>query len=150
MQSPGEASMDSKINGFTPDQALEVFHPAALNEAIVGPWVFLQLHPGIGWACPDCGEVIKSDRAAASFRSGGRVCCPSCKKFFTNRTNTILHGSQLEFSELYLIAVLSAFAKRTGADPAAARREIARISGLHPDSIRNWEKIFTALETPLV
>lgn len=139
-----------QIHGFTPVQALEVFDSSAMNHGIIDPWVFSKLHPELFTSCPACSEPITSPRALETFRSGGRVCCPGCKKFFTNRTNTILHGSQLDFSEIYLVAVLSAFAQRIGADPAAARKEIARIAGLHPDSIRNWEKIFTALETPLV
>jgi transposase-like protein len=141
---------NSKINGFTPAEALETFSGFALSQSVVSPWVFSKLHPNNVFTCPACGDPIKSERSAATFRSGGRVACLSCKKFFTNRTNTILHASQLEFEQVYLIAVLLAFADRVGADRIAARREIARIVGLHPDSIKNWQENFTALETPLV
>lgn len=133
---------DSMINGFTPGAALAVFSPDMLDHHLINAWVYDKLHPGDVICCPACGDQIKSDRACSTFEFGGRVCCPSCKKFFTNRTDTILHGSQLSFGQVYLIAVLSAL--------KVERREIARIVGLHPDSIRNWEKIFTALETPLV
>jgi hypothetical protein len=138
------------INGFTLSEALQTFSGFALSHAIVGAWVFDKLHPYNKYVCPACGEQIKTDRALLTFREGGRVCCSTCKKFFTNRTNTILHGSQLEFEQVYLIAVLTAFAQLTSADRVATRKEIGRIVGLHPDSIKNWEKIFAALETPLV
>jgi transposase-like protein len=140
----------SGINGFTPAEALDIFDISDLDSVKVRGWVYAKLHPTGFPSCPACDEYIQSDRALATYRDGGRVCCHACKKFFTNRTDTILHGSQLTFEQVYLIAVLSAFADRTSADRSAAHREIARIVGLHPDSIKNWEKIFAALETPLV
>lgn len=141
---------NTKINGFTLAKALDIFDVRDLDATKVRGWVYAQLHPTGFPSCPACDEYIKSDRSLATYIDGGRVCCSACKKFFTNRTNTILHGSQLTFEQVYLIAVLSAFAFRTSADPATARSEIARIIGLHPDSIKNWQKIFAALETPLV
>lgn len=140
---------NSRINGFTPTEAVDSFNTICMNLSAVRSWVYSKLHPG-SIQCPACGSPIQTERGKFTFRSGGRVCCHSCKKFFTNRTNTILHGSQLEFEQVYLIAVLSKFADRISADRIAARREISRIVGLHPDSIRNWEKIFAALEAPLV
>jgi transposase-like protein len=130
------------INGFTPAQALNNFGSFALDLDVVRCWVGSMLHPDPQPACPGCSTPIVSHRVVTTFNVGGRVCCPNCKKFFTNRTNTILHGSQLEFEQVYLIAVLLAL--------KVERREIARIVGQHPDSIKNWEKIFAALETPLV
>ena len=138
-----------RINGFTLDEALDAFDCIGTSSQPIRAWVYDKLHPGDVSACPSCGEQIISIKARKTFRDGGRVCCLSCKKFFTNRTNTILHGSQLEFEQVYLIAVLTAFAFRTSADASAARREISKIVGLHPDSIKHWQKIFSALETPI-
>lgn len=138
------------ITGFTPAEVLDGFSIASINHPIVSAWVHAKLHPEETPACPGCGHLIPPGRALKSFTTGGRVCCLSCKKFFSNRTNTILHGSTLEFETLYLIAFLSALSTRIGADPRLARREIARITGLCTDSIRKWEAVFSALESPLV
>ena len=139
-----------RINGFTTSEALAAFAVLGANASDIRAWVYEKLHPGGIATCPSCGEQIISIKSRQTFLTSGRVCCFSCKKFFTNRTNTILHGSQLEFEQVYLIAVLFAFVDRTSANRSAAIREIARIAGLHPDSIRNWEKIFIALETSIV
>jgi len=141
---------NSTINGFTPDQALDVFSRYDLDRVRVRGWVYAQLHPTGFPSCPACDEEIKSDRALATYIEGGRVCCTACKKFFTNRTDTILHGSQLDFEQVFMIAVFTAFAKRTGADSVATRRELSAILGLHQDTIKNWQDNLAALETPLV
>jgi transposase-like protein len=153
MQHTGEVDMSeetSKIHGFTIGQALDVFSKIACDETGAAAWVLDQLHPdGLG-CCPGCYDQNLTARQLKTFREGGRVKCPACNKFYTNRTNTILHSTHLTFNQVYFIAALLAFADRTGADRMAARREIARIIGIHPDSIKSWEKIFSALESPLV
>jgi transposase-like protein len=140
----------SKINGFTPDQALDVLPNIALDQSAVTGWITDCLHPGPVPICPGCGEPVGTERPIATFRKGGRVKCAACNKFFTNRTNSILHKSVLTDVQVYLIAALLAFAQRTGTDRFEARRVIADIVAVHKTSIRNWEMIFSALESPLV
>lgn len=138
------------INGFTASDALAHFGAGALNSLVISRWITEKLHPDNAGQCPVCHKPIISPRAMITFITGGRVKCTACKKFYNNRTNTILHASPLSFEQIYLIAVLSAFATHTKSDRSTTRREIAQIVGLHPDSIGHWIKIFSALETPLV
>jgi len=138
-----------KVDEFIPDQALDVLSGIALNKETVRAWVYSQLHPEISPACPVCSEPIKSQRALENFRSGGRVSCRVCKKFFTNRAGTILSGSHLEFEQFYLMTTLLAFAVRTKADLAVSRREIARLVGICPNSVHAWQKVFEELQLPI-
>ena len=63
-----------------------------------------QIHP-TGGCCPHCG-ISLDGRQAASFASGGRICCNSCKRWFTWRTRTLFHRASLDDRQLYLLLLL--------------------------------------------
>ena len=150
MQLPGDTvimqdpSAKNSIPCFTGAEALAAFGPGMINSDVVGEWVLHRIHPN-GDFCVYCGSVIHNARAVASFRSGGRVRCRSCGRWFTRNTNTVFHGSALDPIRIYLLAVLSEFSRQSGCRPVAARACIARILQIHTDTVINWQDKLEAI-----
>lgn len=132
MEVSGNIEVLRVCRGFTVSEAVAVFDAGFLNSSRCREWVLKQLHPG-GVGCPDCGAAITEGLSPFDRRK-----CKKCGKWFTALTGTFLHGAQLEPEQVFLLAVLSGL----GVD----KKEIARILGIHPDSVRLWQAKFRAVE----
>ena len=140
----------TQLTGFTPAQALAVFKPSILASDLVRIWVHGMLHPEPLPVCPECGHVIESYQSQITFSAGRRVCCYSCRRFFSSRTKTILHGSPITDEQIFLVAALTEFSRLTSSDGKLSRRHIAEITGLTTDSVKKWQDSLSLLETSLV
>lgn len=122
---------------FTPARALDLFSPYVLDTHKVRQ-IVLQMLLGEVMKCPACGQPVSRRQCETLSQENGRVCCKHCNRWFTNRTGTILDRSCLTFSSFYLLAVLTAL----GVDLQTR----AKIIGVHPDTVKNWDAKFEAVE----
>lgn len=86
----------------TPAQAVSAV-AGLLDTAAVGRWLFGHIHSGRS-ACPHCGCTVEG-KAAATFWSGGRVCCKKCQHYFTAGTGTPFSKSKLSDEQTFLLLV---------------------------------------------
>lgn len=140
----------TQVTGFTPAQALAVFKPSVLDSELIQAWVHGMLHPEPLPVCPECGHIIESHQSRTTFSAGRRVCCYSCRRFFSSRTKTILHGSPITDGQLFLVAALTEFSRLTSSDDKLSRRHIAEITGITTDSVKKWQDSLRLLEASLV
>ena len=122
---------------FTPASALDLFSPDVLDSLKVRQIVLQMLH-GEAMKCPACGQPVSERQHETLLQETGRVCCKHCHRWFNNRTGTILDRSCLTFSSFYLLAVLSAL--------RVEPQQIAQILDIHPDTAKNWQAKFRAME----
>lgn len=122
---------------FSPARALDLFSPFVLDSRKVRQIVLQMLH-GEVMRCPACGQSVSDRQRETLLQENGRVCCKNCKRWFTNRTGTILDRSCLSFSSAFFLAALSAL----GVDVQTR----ARIIDVHPDTVKNWDAKFEAAE----
>ena len=122
---------------FTPARALDCFSSYMLDSRKVRQIVLQKLH-GEVMRCPVCDAPVSERQHETLLQDTGRVCCKHCKRWFTNRTGTILDRSCLTFNSFYLLAVLSAL----GVDVQTR----AQIIDVHPDTVKNWDAKFEAAE----
>lgn len=118
--------------GFKISDAVGVFDAGFLDSLRCREWVLNRLHPE-GVCCPDCRTDITEGLSPFDRRR-----CKKCGKWFTALTGTFLHGAQLDTEQVFLLAVLSGL--------CVDKKEIARIIGIHPDSVRLWQTKFRAFE----
>lgn len=94
--------------------------------------LLLQVLHGSRTECPECHQEIQSDRQRQSFRTGGRVCCKNCGRWFDRRTGTILAATTLSARQIILLAVL------IGQGLTAS--EIAGRLDLNEGTVRDWRE----------
>lgn len=122
---------------FTPARALDCFSQDILDPRKVRQIVLQKFH-GEVMRCPACGQPVSERQHETLIQENGRVCCKHCKRWFTNRTGTILDRSCLTFNSFYLLAVLSAL--------KVEPQQIAQILDIHPDTAKNWQAKFRVME----
>jgi len=121
---------------FTPSDALSVFNANFLDYEFSRIWVLKRLHPD-GAHCPGCGAEI-AESQLQRFWSNGRLACRKCGKYFTALTGTFISGSQLDFRNIILLAVLLAL--------RVTDRDIVKITRMSAENIRLWRRRFIAIE----
>ena len=105
----------------------------ALDVGACRQLVLTVLH-GCEVSCPRCKGEITSEKGRKQFWQGGRVRCSSegCRFFFTAKTATNINGTQFDFRQIVIIAILSF----TG----ASLQEVATLAGVSVDSAREWQR----------
>ncbi len=97
--------IERRIKTFSPVEALEALSADFFDEQACRRWILKNLHPD-GAHCPGCGAEIESEIMIKNFWETRRCQCQECGKWFTSLTNTILHGTQMDMRQIYLLAVL--------------------------------------------
>lgn len=120
--------------GSIPARLLQGMVPALLDHAACLGWLLQEIHGGRA-ACPECGRDLDSDRQAAAFRAGKRVCCKQCGRWFDYRTGTILSATTLSPREVILLSMLLAV--------GIPVREVAERLELHEGTVRDWRDRLT-------
>lgn len=144
-ESPAEAeplpceAANPAIKHFPARRASSAWLTEFLDTPSVCRWTVIQLHPE-GPRCPACNVDLDHD-TAARFTSGKRCRCPHCSTWFTARTGTFLQGSQLSYSQVFLMAALIDLME-TGVNV----QRIAAAVGASADTVRIWIKRFKAFE----
>lgn len=136
---PATQENSAKMPHISTWWATEVFCADDIDSSRSAPAITIGLH-GTAPRCPDCGHIL-SGKAAQSFFQGERCVCPACGRWFTARTGTFLQGSQLSYSQVFLMAVLIDF-MQNGLTPA----RIAQAVGVSADTVRIWIKRFKVFD----
>lgn len=132
-------SLDGRVTCagvFTPADALSVFNAHFMDYEFSRIWILKRLHPD-GAHCPGCGADVPENKLQR-FWSNGRMACRQCGKYFTALTGTFISGSQLDFRNIILLAVLLAL--------RIPARQIAEMTNMSAENVRLWEIKFAALE----
>jgi transposase-like protein len=110
---------------------LERFVATALDDTACRDLLLSVLQPG-QTVCPECGSSLSTNRQEQTFRSGGRVCCKECGRWFDHRTGTILSGTTLSVREIiYLVLLLG---------QGLPIKTIANRMDLHEGTVRDWRE----------
>ena len=124
---------------FSPADAASAFFASSFDEAYCRLWILKKLHPG-DIRCPECNATIQDNTTWHNFWKGKRCVCKACERGFTATSGTFLHGTQLDFRQLFMLAVLANY-KAGGLDT----KSIATAVGISPDTVRIWERRFKAI-----
>lgn len=95
-----------------------------------------RLHPS-GGVCPSCRVAIDG-RQAETFRTGGRVHCNSCGRWYGYRTGTPLSGTTLDDRQLFLLVYLASL--------GCNAQSIATACQVSTDTVDRWLRQFGALQ----
>ena len=112
-----------------PEALLQTISADLFDDAACRSWLLHYLHAG-GSTCPECRQEITSERQLDSFRSGKRVCCKACGRWFDQRTGTVIACTTLGPRRILLLALLIAAGLTT--------REIGDRLQLHESTVRDW------------
>ena len=106
-----------------------------LDEAKCRDVILRRLHPRKG-ACPSCGAPL-DETTARNFWQGRRCVCKACNRWFTALSGTSLHGTQLSFSQIFLLGTFENYFTN-GITPA----DVAKAVGVSTDTVRVWQRRF--------
>lgn len=112
-----------------PAAAVRDLRPNLLRDDRCQEWLFQNIHRNEA-KCPECGEILQTERARASFFGRKRVRCQKCGKFFDYRTGTILAGTSLQAETIYLLSLLLGL--------GLPDRQISDLLGLDRGTVRDW------------
>lgn len=87
-------------------------------------------HPA-GACCPRC-QISASHQQTENWKTGGKITCHNCGKWYTWRTGTPFSGKKVDERQLVLIAAFSLY--------HLAVTQIASICRLHPRTVRQYQK----------
>lgn len=124
-----------KTKHFKPSEALNECNADFFSEDRCREWILKKLHPE-GAYCPFCRNKITDETTLKNFWTLKRCVCKNCNKWFSATYNTIIHGSHLTMAQAFALAVFLAL----GID----NKQIAKIIGIHPESVRIWRSKFNA------
>lgn len=116
------------------DELSRTFSAELFDEDACRQWVLGRLHPA-GAHCPGCDVLLQDKTTLANFRQGKRCYCKSCGRWFTAKTRTFLQGTQMEYRQIFLLAVLLDFME-TGITP----ERIGRCAGVSSNTVSFWHK----------
>lgn len=133
MKNNEHTERETAIKSFTPEAALETFNAGFLSESKCTAWVLNALHPQ-GPHCPECEIKIYDQTTIGNFWALCRCRCKNCGKFFNALTGTMLHGSQLDQKQVYLVAL--------GIALELPVKAIAKFTGITEASVYAWQKRF--------
>lgn len=115
---------------FSPEAVLKAFTVQCLREDACRDYILKTLHPD-GAHCPECGSTLESEATIRNFWEMRRCQCQVCNKWFTATTRTILHNSQLDMRQFFVLATFLPIGMPI--------EEIARIAGISPGTVRLWK-----------
>jgi hypothetical protein len=115
---------------FFLDTVIQKLPAGLLSEDVARDVILHYLHPAGAW-CPRCGSAPRTARGELTFWNSGRVFCHQCLKQYDGKTNTILRGSKISFSEVYLLTMLLSL------DCPLPR--IASLLNMSLDTVRIWK-----------
>ena len=98
-------------------------------------WIIDRLHPS-GPCCPR-GHALTGG-LIERFREGKRVKCPTCGRFFTAFSGTVLSGTIMEAHQFVALLLLHRL--------NVPNSDIARIIGLSQEAVRLWRRKLRLLE----
>lgn len=122
---------------FRASELLEVFSAEFLDEARCTEWILKRMHPE-GAFCPACKNKIEDETTLNNFWWLRRCKCKHCNKWFSAYSGTFLYNSHLTPQQAVLLAVQIA--------QGNPRKVIAKMLGIHPDTVRLWQKRFGMYE----
>ncbi|MFA5517381.1 MAG: hypothetical protein WDA20_13975 [Desulfuromonadales bacterium] len=126
----------AKLPGGIPAEVLAVISARFFSEDACTKWFFDRYYPD-GPRCPECRAPIVSERSLQSFRALRRFTCSGCGKQPRATHGTVLQNSSLSPRSLMLLAAMCGW--------GIEHREIARVIGIAPDTVREWRDKFAAL-----
>lgn len=130
------------IAHFSPSdavRALSILNTIFLDDGACRTWTISSMH--LERCCPWCDAVIEDEATINNFELGRKCTCKRCSRCFTARTKTFLEGSQLSYSQVFLMAALIDL-MQNGITPAS----IAEIVGVSVDTVRGWQKRFRVFD----
>jgi transposase-like protein len=95
-------------------------------------YILKKLHNPLVPVCPRCRTIASDLATIENFVALDRCRCKSCGKWYTATTGTILHGTSMDMRQVVLLAALTAL--------DVPLKIIARKVGMHPDSVRIWQR----------
>ncbi len=140
--SPETANSAKPLGHFSPSDAvhaLGILNTIFLDEGPCRSWVVNFMH--YQRCCPWCDAEIEDYATIGNFLGGRKCTCKRCARCFTARTKTFLEGSQLSYSQVFLMAALIDL-MQNGITPA----RIAEIVGVSVDTVRGWQKRFRVFD----
>lgn len=123
------SAISAPIKSFSAAEVLQSLTAKYFNEEACRQWILETLHPD-GAYCPACKNKITDDITRNNFSAMRRCKCKHCGKWFSATVGTILHNSQLSMRQAFALAVLISL--------GLGNKQIAKIIGIHPDSVRLW------------
>lgn len=119
-----------------PGEVLAVLTAKFFAEETCNEWFFRRYYPQ-GPCCPECQAPILSEKSLQNFHLLRRFTCPRCGSQPRATHGTVLQHSPLTPRELILLAALCGW--------GVEHREIGRILGIAPETVRAWRDKFAAL-----
>jgi transposase-like protein len=110
------------------------FSAKLFDEGVCRQWVLGKLHPG-GAHCPSCKVLLQDKVTLSNFWQGKRCLCKNCGRWFTAKTCTFLQGTQMEYRQIFLLAVLIGFSEN-GITP----ERVAQCAGVSSNTVAFWHK----------
>ncbi len=137
----GEVKTESrKSTPFFIEELSRTFSAKLFDEDACRQWVIGRLHLD-GARCPGCNVPLQDKSTLANFWQGKRCCCKSCGRWFTAKTRTFLQGMQMEFRQVFLLAVLLDLME----NPPTPEL-IARFVGVSLNTVSFWHKKIKVVE----
>lgn len=140
--SPETGNSAKTLVHFSPSDAvhaLGILNTIFLAEGVCRSWTITFMHRER--CCPWCDTAIEDKATIGNFLGGRKCTCKRCSRCFTARTKTFLEGSQLSYSQVFLMAALIDL-MQNGITPAS----IAEIVGVSVDTVRGWQKRFRVFD----
>lgn len=131
-QGEGIKSRKSTISFL--EELSRAFSAKLFDENVCRQWVLRRLHQD-GAHCPNCNVLLQDKTTLANFWHGKRCCCKSCGRWFTAKTCTFLQGTQMEYRQIFLLAVLLHLMENP-----PTPESIAKCTGVSPNTVSFWHK----------
>ena len=119
-----------RLKSFSPEAVLKAFTVECLREDACCDYILKTLHPD-GAHCPACGMRLEDETTVKNFWELKRCECKVCNRWFSATIGTILHNSQLDMRQFFVLATFLPLGMPV--------EEVARIVGISPGTVRLWK-----------
>lgn len=113
--------------------AIEALQDDLIDKGKLQAWLLRQMHDAP--VCPSC-RTEATGHAAVSFWHGGRVCCRSCKTYYSATSKTPLSGMKTPPQRMFLAII--------GHGLGLSTSKISKLAGIDPSTVREIKGRFAA------